>query len=283
MALSIEECKEIIRVEKNAHTETSGIKFLEENGSAVGTANLWADLHALASNLLSQLFDKFQVETTTAVYNNFAAVPAWIRSKILAFQTGDFAQIDLETYKVAYPTIDTTKQIITSCSVKTSTNNTVNIKVAKSSGKISDDEKTELTAYYDLLNPAGIKFNILSYDADLLYVNANVFYNGQYESVIKENVKAGITAFLKALPFDGALLVTDLEQAIRDVEGVKDVVFINLYARPSSTAFVSATKLINNYTLVPAQRKYESIAGYMIPENETGYTLDDSLTFTVDA
>ena len=57
--IKIEETKEIFRKVKNEKPEISKIQFANEGGSQTGMANMFAYLHGLASNLLSQLFVRF--------------------------------------------------------------------------------------------------------------------------------------------------------------------------------------------------------------------------------
>lgn len=287
MALTVDQTKEIIRGAKNADSVIASIKFANEGGSQTGTANAWAYLHALASNLLSQLFDKFQSDVTTLVASNVAANPLWIKNKVLAFQTGYQAAIDEETFITSYVAIDETAKIVTQCSVKTAVNGTVNIKVAKGGSapeKLTTPELEELESYYELINPSGILVNFISKDADRLFIEATIFYNGQYISIIEDNVKDAIAAFIAALPFDGNMVISDLEATIRAVEGVNDSVFKNVYARAFETDFLTAaTKLMDDYKLLAiGSRKWETVAGYMVAEDTSGYTLTDKLTFTID-
>lgn len=283
MALEVSQIKEIIRAEKNLNPEISPILFADEGGSQAGNGNLWAYLHALASNIMSQLMDLFTAEVNTTVLTNVPATPQWIKSKILKFQSGDYLVFDSTTFVASYPTVNASKQIVTQCSVTTGLNNKVNIKVAKGGStpqKLTDPEIEALAAYYDILNPAGISFTILSKDADRLRVEAEVFYDGQYSAVIEDNTKAAINAFLAAIPFDGTMLVSSLEAAIKAVQGVNDVMITNLWARAEETPFASTTKLIEDSTM--NERKWDTVAGYMIAEDETGNTLDNTLTFTID-
>jgi len=252
MALSIDQTKEIIRGAKNEDSVISDIQFANEGGSQTGLANAFAYLHALASNLLSQLFDKFQSDITTELALNVAAVPLWIKKKVMLFQTGYQAKIDEDTFIVGYDEINEDARIVTQASVKTAVNGQVNIKVAKGGDNpeaLTAPELTELSAYYELFNPAGITFQFISRDADRLYVKAQIYYNGQYDSVIEATVTLAIESFLASLPFDGNMIVSDLERAIRLVEGVTDVVLENVYARAEETLFASATKLIDASSL----------------------------------
>ena len=286
MSLSIEQSTEIIRATKNADPVISDIKFANEGGSQVGTANAWAYLHALGSNLLSQLFDKHLTDTTEVLKNNIAATPIWIKNKILAFQYGDSVEMNEETGVVEYPVIDTDKQIITQCSVTNASYGEVNIKVAKggtSPVALASGELTAVQSYYANLNPAGIRYNIISLDADRLMIKGVVYYDGQYQDSIQTDVESAVDAYLASLPFDGAMVIKDLEQAINAVNGVEDMVIQELSARDSTTDFADRTKLIDSYQLTSVgNRKWDSVSGYMITEDESGETIGITLTYAIN-
>lgn len=286
MALSIEQTKEIIRGAKNLDPVISDIKFANEGGNQTGTANAWAYLHALASNLLSQLFDKFQSDVTDILKNNIAATPIWVKNKILAFQFGDSVEMNETTGVVEYPVVDVTKKIITQCSVTNASYGEVNIKVAKGGIMpiaLSSGELTAVQSYYANLNPAGIRYNIISLNADKLLVRGVVYYDGQFQDSIKTDVETAINAYLASLPFDGAMVIKDLEQAINAVNGVEDIVIQELSARDSTTDFADRTRLIDDYKLTNVgNRKWDSVSGYMITEDHSGDTIGITLTYSVN-
>jgi uncharacterized phage protein gp47/JayE len=165
---------------------------------------------------------------------------------------------------------------VTNCSVKTDLNKTVKIKVAKGGASpvpLSSTEQTALTAYLYNIIPAGVGKNIISLVSDKLYVNAEVYYNGQYAPTIQADVIAALDAFLLEIPFDGVVKISEIEDAIQAVAGVTDVVISQVKARDDATAFASANVLT---------KEWETYAGYIVQETTVGETFADSLTFTVD-
>ena len=108
-------------------------------------------------------------------------------------------------------------------------------------------------------------------------VAAQVYYNGSYSAVIQANVIAGINAFLASLPFDGSMQLSDLEAAIRNVEGVNDLILNNVVSRQDSVALANGTYLVQNNQYI--SRKWPTVSGYIVPETTTGFTLADTLTF----
>jgi hypothetical protein len=178
-----------------------------------------------------------------------------------------------------YPIIDESLRIVTRCSVTTDLANSVIIKVAKSDPPqaLTSNELTALQSYVNVIGAAGITYSVRSLNSDKLYIQAQVFYNGQYSDVISANVIQAINNFLSQLPFNGQMRVSDLEQAVRGVAGVTDVLLQNVQARADSVAFGSGTYLVQNNQVI--SRLWPTVAGYMVGETTSGQTLTDSLLF----
>jgi uncharacterized phage protein gp47/JayE len=161
-------------------------------------------------------------------------------------------------------------------------------------GNLSALSSTQISAaqaYITTIGDARTTYTVTSNSADLLYVSATVYYQGQYSGVLPGaagsnttgTVCAAINTWLQNLSitnFDGSLKVSDLENTIRNVQGVNDVVLNVVNARAASTPALSGTvigNLVNSNTVI--SRSYSSVAGYLNPETTTGYMLGDSLTF----
>lgn len=242
---------------------------------------------AVAIGMVEQLIDIFSasVEATAA-----AAAPAsypWLQAQIFKFQYSSTIPqlVQFINFAPAYPVIDTTLRIITRCSVTTSLSNSVLIKVAKGTtpGPLSVPEVTALTAY---VNPpfgigvAGINYVISSKNSDKVYIQASIYYQGTYSSVIQQNVINAINDFLAALPFNGQMKISDLEKTIRGVEGVNDVILVNVVARPDAVSFGSGTYLVKANNVM--SRLWQCDSGYIVSETTSGNTLFDTLSFQAE-
>jgi hypothetical protein len=248
---------------------------------------LLAFIVATAINLLEQLMDVFSANVESIAATASPATPAWIQAQVFKFQYSSTIPqtVQLINFAPSYPVIDTSLQIITRCSVTTTVASQVQIKVAKETTPVAL-EAAELTALQAYINPpfgigiAGITYNIISENSDKLYIKANIYYSGNYASVINGNVITAINNYLAALPFNGKVKLSDLEIAIRAVTGVNDVLLINVSARPDATAFGSGTYLIQNQQTI--SRVWNTVSGYIVPETTTGQTLTDSLNFIAE-
>jgi hypothetical protein len=225
--------------------------------------------------------DIFQTEVEATVALSAPQTAQWVQDRVLKFQYSatDPQIVQLINLVPEYPVVDPELRIVTRCSVKSTISNQVSIKVAKDEPPtpLVVGELSALQSYVDIIGVAGVEYLVTSTASDKIFIDADVYYNGQYSAVIQTNVINTITNFLAAIPFDGVVKLLDLEIAIRNTLGVNDVVFNNIRARKDSTALASATYLVENNELIA--RQWPTISGYIVGETTAGNTLANTLTF----
>jgi hypothetical protein len=239
---------------------------------------------AVAINTLEQLIDIFTASVEATAAKAAPATAAWLQDQILKFQYSATTPqvIQLIDFAPAYPTVDETLRIISRCSVTTNLSNSVLVKVATGTtpAALSAPQLSALQSYVSQIGIAGVNYLVTSETSDKLFVEANVFYLGQYSAVIKANVVAAIDAYLAAIPFNGQVKITDLEDAITKVEGVTDVVLVNVRARGNATSFANGSFLVQNQQTIG--RLWSTLAGYIVGETTAGSTFNDSITFIAE-
>jgi hypothetical protein len=242
---------------------------------------LWAFVCATAIAILEQLMDQNKVEVETLVSQAAPGTPQWLQAQVFKFQYSSTVPQVIQLINLApqYPTVDPTLRIVTRCSVTTDLANVVTIKAAKEEPPtaLASLELDALTSYINQIGVAGVQYNVVSLAADRLYVQAQVYYTGLFSSVIKTNVILAIDNYLASIPFNGQIKVSELEEAILDVDGVNDVILQNVIARAEASPFGTGTALVSSQAL--ASRLWPTLAGYAISEDTAGQTLADSLTF----
>ena len=243
---------------------------------------LWKFITSTIINYLEQLWDIYKAELETQISAAAVGSNAWLQSKVMKFQysasTPQVLAVD-SNFAINYPTIDTTLQIITRCSVTTTSQRVCLVKVAKSDPPValSAPELSSLSGFLSDLNFAGVNYVAQSLTSDKIYIDADIYYNGQYASTISANVITAINAYLAAIPFDGKIKLMSLIDAIQAVTGVTDVVLKNVAIRADATAFANKTYLVQNKTsIIPL---YQMYAGYATEETTSGYTFTDTLVF----
>lgn len=250
---------------------------------------LFTFIVAVAIGFLEQLIDVFTAQNEAIAAAAHSANAAWLQKQVFAFQySADNPQVVQYTAGGApyYAIVDPALQIISRCSIVTTSANQVQVKVATGDtpGALSTTQLSALNAY---LNPPfgigvdGITYNCISGNSDKLFVQALIYFQGQYSSVIKANVIAAINAYLANLSsqanFNGQVKVVDLIAAIRNVPGVNNVILQNVIARADSTLLAAGTYMVQNETTVGSL--WNTVAGYIVSETTSGSTLADSLTF----
>ena len=280
MARTIAQIQAQIIATKEAQPELVGLTSTSKRA----IWNLWTFVVAACIAIFEQLLDSFLTEVETQVAQSAGASVLWLQAKMFQFQYDATTPqiIQLINTVPQYPVVDANKRIITACSVTSSLSNQVSIKVAKSNPfvALATAELTAAQSYINTIGAAGITYNVISLNADKLYVQAQIYYQGQYSTVIQQNVIDAINSFLQNLSivnFNGSMKISDLEIAIRSVAGVNDVVLNNVRGRDDASSFSNGIDLVLNNTVI--SRQWNTIAGYIVQETTTGKTFADSLTF----
>ncbi len=253
------------------------------NNSKRAIWQLFVYVQSVAIVTLEQIIDLFRTEIETQIANGTPATPLWITDRVKKFQYSSTNPqvIQLTNLVPAYPSVDSNLQIITRVGVTTTLSNNVLIKVAKQEPPtaLSSDELASLQSYINTIGIAGISYICSSKNADQIYIDADIYYDGQYSSVIQGTTIAKIQTLLSSLAFNGLLKVSDIELAIRQIVGVSDVVLNNVSVRTDTQTISEGAKLVQNNTII--SRLYPTQAGYIIDEQTFGSTLANSLTFIV--
>ncbi|QTE37485.2 hypothetical protein J3L18_00005 [Mucilaginibacter gossypii] len=252
---------------------------------------LWTRIFATACFILESIIDVFKDNVETTAAKAAAASRLWVQDKMFKFQyDATVPQIIQYIDNVAtYNPVDTTKRIITRCSVKTDLSNNVLIKLAQLEPPQALDSSMIASAqgYINTIGTAGIDYRVTSGDPDRLYIDADIYYNGQYAATILQSLTNALNSYLSTqesneayhIAFGGAVLMSDIELVLKNVVGVNDVVLNNVKARPNSSAFADSISLVLNNQLV--SRLWNTTTGYIILEDTAGETLSDSLNLIV--
>lgn len=282
MARTVDQIQQQIIDTKVATTELVGLNSTSKRA----IWRLWTRIFATATSYLEQLMDALKVAIDLAISKAAPATPAWIQDKVFKFQYDSTNPqiIQLINTVPQYVTVNTALCIITRCSVTTNLNNVVLVKVAKSDPPEALDslQLASLQGYLNTIGAAGVTYLAVSSNPDKLYVQADIYFNGGYGAVIQTTVIAAINNYLAIFSlnqFNGSMLISDLEAAIKSVPGVIDVVLSNVRARKDSDLFAAGTDLVLNQQVI--SRLWPTVAGYIVEEDTSGQTFADSLNFIV--
>jgi len=220
--------------------------------------------------VLEVIFDNHKKEIDTAIYEQKSGTERWYRNMSLAFQFGFDLLIDSDKFDNTGYTdeqIEASK-IIKYCSVKESLeSNRLVVKVASSDGDLLTPlTETQITAFSEYLKEiryAGVKINVVNNPADQLILNMSVYRDvlvldetGNSIANGGKPVETAIKNYMKALPFDGELVINDLIEKLRAVNGVNNV-HISL---ATSSFYDTATDEYSPFA--PIDVKTIPVAGY---------------------
>lgn len=243
--------------------------------SIVSFENILFEMQAMSILFHEMIFDNHKKEIDTAIYEQKSGTPRWYRNKVLDFQYGFDLLFDSDKYDNEGYTTDQIKasKIIKYCSVKESIeSNRLTIKVAGESGEeLVPLEPVQLTALRQFLAEikyAGVKINVVNNPADKLLLNMQVYrdvkvIDNNGNSILNggKPVETAIRDYMKALPFDGELVLNDFIEKLRAVDGVDNVNIV----LATSSAFDPA---INGYSdFEPINVKTIPMSGYFKIEN----------------
>jgi hypothetical protein len=274
MARSIAVIKQQLIDQKNAEPALSGLT----STSQTAIWNLWFYIQAVAINLFEQLQDAYKVEIEAIAAAAIPNTDAWVQSKAFEFQYGD--NIQLVNLVPTYTTINATKRIITRCSVKSDNNRICQIKVAKETGALDNSEISALESYYSYIGNAGISYNLISAPSDKIEIVAQIYYDAQFVSTIDTNIKDALNNYFANLSFDGIVYVSKIEDSLQAVQGVKDIKISEINARRNAQSYGTGTVVYNLSTGTNA-RLYNTYAGYIEQETESGHTFNDTITYII--
>jgi hypothetical protein len=251
---------------------------------------LWTYIVAVAIAVHEQLWDAKEADLQAIADSAQVGTAQWLQAQALKFQydAADPQVLTVVDFAPVYPIIDESLQIVEVAAVNQQTNRRVIVKVAKDDGvgglePLVTDELTAFRSYIKAIQFAGTSISVVSSDADRLFIDMEVFFNGQYvQTDVSTNLKAAITTYLRNLDFDGVVNKTALIDVMQTVEGVEDIKLNILRGRTSSDTVGSIDNtIIFNLSSGINNRFYETSAGYVLLEDTPTYEFDDTVTFTI--
>ncbi|TWP30501.1 nucleotidyltransferase [Apibacter muscae] len=280
MARTITEIQNSILEEKEKH---EALKVLNSNSKA-SIWRLFTYVVAYVIFNLELLFDAHTEEINTTIAEQKKGSLKWYRNKALAFQYGFDLLPDLEDFNNENYTeeeIENSKIIKYSAVTEATTQSRLIIKIATETGDkltpINEAELEAFTYYLEEIKYAGVAVTIVNYLPDLLklgikikrdplVLDANGNAIAPVNGIIKP-IEKTITNYLKALPFNGELVVSKLTDQLKITTGVLDVKITQ-----AESAWLDATSgVYENFKPIDMSVIPES--GYFTTEDTEGKNL----------
>lgn len=243
----------------------------EDTFSAVSLESIWFSIVASAIYVLECLFDVFREDVDAKIAGAVVASIPWYHKIALEFQYGDSLVFDEATQGFAYPTIDTSRQLVKFAACR-DMGGGVYILVsgadaAGSPAALPSDVLAAFEAYLRERKPAGVLLDVRSYDPDQARLQLTVQYDPQVltpdgELITDQSVKPvedAVEAYLRGIVYGGVLNKTKLVDAVQGARGVLDVVLDSVAVMPA-----------NGSSFIPVPgNNYRSVGGSFAASNLT--------------
>jgi hypothetical protein len=201
--------------------------------SKVSIYRLFVFIVAFSIWVLETLFDTHKKEVENIIEEKFPHRPSWYRTKAKAFQYGYDLIEDSDKYDNTGLTdeeIEAAK--IVKYSAVTKNGGQLLIKIASETdgvlAPITAPQKVAYDAYQEEITDCGVKYIVINNPPDILLLNLQIFRdplvmdaNGMNILTGKYSVQDAILEYMKELPFNGELVLFELERKLKAVEGVR--------------------------------------------------------------
>lgn len=208
--------------------------------SRVAIWRLWTYIIAVCQWTLETLYDTFVIDVNNTIADKNPHTPKWYAGKALAFQFGQPLVGDTDTYDnsaLSDDQIAATKVVSYAAVIEQVVNNrnVLRIKLATTANgdlaPLPNDQLTAFTAYMARIKDAGVKLLITTNIPDGLRLNIDFYYDalilngtgGRNDGTDTSPVQTAVKSFLNNLPFNGVFSVNQLNDALQQVSGYKDL------------------------------------------------------------
>jgi hypothetical protein len=200
--------------------------------SLVSFENILFDLFSFILFVQDQIFDKHKQEVSDIITNDKAHTLSWYRNKARLFQYGFPLLKDSDLFNNTGRTEEEIeKSKIIKRSAVTKNEGQLLIKIATENGSVlsplNTQQKSSFDAYIDEIADCGVDYRVVNSLPDILILNMEIYrdplvLNDKGMSISNANypVEEAILEYMKALPFNGELVLFDLETKLKSIEGV---------------------------------------------------------------
>jgi hypothetical protein len=208
-----------------AYGFTPGASF-DSVFSKVSVENILFYIVSVAIWTLETLFDTHKTEVSNLIDTKKPHRLKWYRDKALAFQLGRSLDEDSDTYDEI---VDS--EMIIKWAAAVEYQGKLYIKVAKGvtdKEALSGEEQTALTAYFDDIKDAGVKYEIVNKDADHYAAELDIYYDpmvyaatGTRLDTGSDTVRDTIKDYAQnQIPFNGEYRNASLIDVLQALDGV---------------------------------------------------------------
>lgn len=215
----------------------------DEKFSKVSLENIYFFIVAAAIFALEAIFEQFRADVDNRIAEAVLASIPWYHKVCMDFQYGDELAYDEKTKTFGYAGVNESKKLIKYAAVRENASG-INILVSGDENGVpkalSDDVLTVFKTYLNKRKPAGVLFQVYSYDPDLIQLDLTVQYDPMLlnadGSIIGDTAKfpveSAVKEYLSGIVYGGTFNKTKLVDAVQSATGVVDVVLGDVRTKP---------------------------------------------------
>lgn len=249
---------------------------LSSLNSASKTAiwRLWAFVCAFQNWLHELLWIRYKTILNAAAAAAQSHGSPWYKSRALEYQYGD--EVEVVNGVVGYPVLNEANRIVAVASVtEVVTDGSVILKVARLvSGNLAPLTTGQLDGFRGYVNAfrdAGVRLSVISQNADVLRLQATVFYDASRQSIdaFQPAFEAAVVDYLRnRIDFDGKFRRLKLIDRLQELSAFVD---IDIDVLQASVAYVVTPNWVD------IDLSYTTVAGYLNVDDN--YPLDVTITY----
>jgi hypothetical protein len=235
---------------KNAYSLETGKSF-DEQFSRVSIEGIVIYIVALAHNLIERVMDTFSAEIDARINATYLGSIPWFYQKVLDYQHGYLLSFNPQKYTFEYSEVNESAKVIKYAAVRQVEDTITKLKIYVANvdkEPITTDQLTAFQEYMRRVGPAGIHYEFVNENADLLNISIQVIFDplilnssGQKLTDGSYPVREAIQAYIDGITFGGIFNKTRLIDAIQSAEGVVDIILIELEHSEYGGSFSTVT------------------------------------------
>lgn len=235
---------------KNAYSLETGKSF-DEQFSKVSLEAIIIYIVALAHNLIERVMDTFSAEIDSRINATYLGSIPWFYQKVLDYQHGYLLSFNQQKYTFEYSEVNESAKVIKYAAVRQVEDTITKLKIYVANANkepITSEQLTAFQEYMRRVGPAGIHYEFVNENADLLKISIQVIFDplvlkstGQKLTDGSYPVREAIQAYVDGITFGGIFNKTRLIDAIQSAEGVVDIILIELEHSEYGGEFATVT------------------------------------------
>lgn len=265
--MTSEEIKAEIIAAKNADSNLDGL----DSPSSTSIWLSWVNVFTSVIKGILDLIDRKKIELQEAAANVIGGNDKWYAKKVLEWQYG-YPLFDNEQGQLYYLVEDADARIVNKVAAKT-VGKTLYIKVAKGDPlePLTVAERTSLDDYIQEIKYAGTQHLLTSVDADLVKLDATVYYDGKLDlTEVQTAFELALNNYLLNIFFNGFFNINKFRDAGEAVEilGSKAIIDFQI---------ASVEIQPDGGTYIPVTLNYNPQSGYF--HIDPAYPLSTVITY----